>query len=64
MDDVMEVLTIDGLEQLVENMKTYVAKNAVIVDGAIVEPSETNGNLKINGVETVIYTPQEYFVEY
>ena len=45
-------------------IKKYIKENATSVDGSLVEPSETNGNLKINGVETVIYTPEEYFVEY
>ena len=62
--EVMEVLTKDGLIQFTGNMKTFIKQNAVTVDGMIVEPSEINGNIKIDGVETVIYTPEEYYVEY
>ena len=62
--ETMEVLTKDGLVQYNEKMKIYIKENAINVDGVIVEPSEINGNIKIDGVETVIYTPVEYFVEY
>ena len=58
----MEVFTKDGLTIYDGKIKTYIKENAV--GGTMVEPSEINGNLKIDGIETPIYTPQEYYVEY
>lgn len=60
----MKVLTDDGLTIYDENLKKYIKENSISVDGSTVEKSEINGNLKINGVETVVYTPTEYYVEY
>lgn len=62
----MNVLTDEGLKIYHENNKNLIKKSisAMEVGMTGVEKSEINGNLKINGIETIVYTPQEYYVEY
>lgn len=62
----MDVLTYEGLKTYHENNEKLIKKSisAMEVEMTGVEKSEINGNLKINGVETTVYTPQEYYVEY
>ena len=55
-----QFLTDNGLKIYDQEMKRYIATKV----GVTIEESEINGNLKIDGVETVIYTPTEYYVEY
>lgn len=56
----MQVLTDDGLKIYDTEIKKYFSNKI----GVTVEKSEINGNIKINGEETTVFEPNEYYVEY
>lgn len=60
----MEALTYEGLKIYHENNKKMLEQAISDIDSTNVEKSEINGNIKINGTEIEVYTPQEYYTEY